>query len=125
MYMYVPFASQKNEKMKFQRHMKDNTNLELSSKQKGLKMSLSGKIASISCQIDFNDCNHFSNSLIFRPLYQMVLSFVMRKDSISLILVITRSDVDKCCCHLYSSFYVCYLNTPKRREKASQSLNSV
>ena len=28
-YGYVPFAGQKNEKVKFQLHLKDNTNLEL------------------------------------------------------------------------------------------------
>ena len=34
---YVPFAGQKNEKVKFQRHLKDNTNLELSLKKRGLE----------------------------------------------------------------------------------------
>ena len=47
-----------NEKVKFQRHLK-----ELTSKRKGLKMAFSGKITSIGCQIDLSDCNYFSSSL--------------------------------------------------------------
>ena len=47
-----------NEKVKFQGHLKNNTNLELPQKRKGLKMSVSGKIMTISCQINFVDCNH-------------------------------------------------------------------
>ena len=34
---YVPFAGQKNEKVKFQWHFKDNTNLELPLKKMGLE----------------------------------------------------------------------------------------
>ena len=45
----------------------------------------------ISCQIDISDCSHLSISLIFRPLYRMVVRFVLHKDSISLILAITSS----------------------------------
>ena len=71
--------------------MKDNTNLELCSKWKGLKMSLSGKITNISCQIDLRAIEPASKSLIFRPLYRMVVRFMLRKDLISLILAITRS----------------------------------
>ena len=82
--------AKKNEKVKFKRHLKDNTNLELPSKRKGLKMSFDRKIMSISCRIDFSDCNPFSNILIFRPLYRMVVRFVLRKDLINLILAITR-----------------------------------
>ena len=43
-----PFCRPKNENVKFQRHLKDNTNLELPSKEGGLKMSLNGKITTIS-----------------------------------------------------------------------------
>ena len=42
-----PISGQKNEKVKFQRHLKDNTNFELSLKKGSLKMSLSGKITTI------------------------------------------------------------------------------
>ena len=48
----------KNAKVKFQRHLTDNANLELPSKRKGLKMAFSGKITTISCRIDLSDCNH-------------------------------------------------------------------
>ena len=54
-------------------------------------MSLSGKIMTISCLIDLRAIEPVSNSLIFRPLYRMVILFMLRKDSISLILAITRS----------------------------------
>ena len=79
--------------VKFQLHLKDNTYLELPSKQKGLKMDFCGKITTISCQIYISDCNHLhvSNSLIFRPFYWMVARFVLHKDLISLILAITCS----------------------------------
>ena len=50
-------------------------------------MSLSGKITTISCRIDLGSIEPLSNSLIFRPLYRMVVRFMLRKDSISLILV--------------------------------------
>ena len=53
------FAGPKNEKVNFHRHLKDNTNLELPSKRMGLKMSLCGKITTVSCRIDFRDCNLF------------------------------------------------------------------
>ena len=71
----------KNEKVKFQRHLTDNTDWEVLLKQKGLKMaiSFSGKIMTISCQIDLSDCKHASNSLIFRPFYRMVVRFVLHK----------------------------------------------
>ena len=54
-------------------------------------MSLSGKITTISCQIDLSANKSVSNSLIFRTLYRIVVRFVLHKDSISLILAITRS----------------------------------
>ena len=55
-------------------------------------MSLSRKIMTIiSCQIDLRAIEPVSNSLIFRPLYRMVVHFMLRKDSINLILAITRS----------------------------------
>ena len=53
-------------------------------------MSLSGKITTINCRIDLRAIEPVSNSLIFRPLYRMVVRFMQRKDSISLILAITR-----------------------------------
>ena len=54
-------------------------------------MSLSGKITTISCRIDLRAIEPVSNCLIFRPFYRMVVRFVLRKDSIRLILAITRS----------------------------------
>ena len=54
-------------------------------------MSLSGKITTIISQIDLGAIEPISNSLDFRPLYRMVVRFMLRKDSISLILAITRS----------------------------------
>ena len=52
-------------------------------------MSLSWKITTISCRIDLRTIEPVSNGLIFRPLYRMVVHFMLRKDSISLILAIT------------------------------------
>ena len=65
---HVPFAGQKNEKVKFQLHLKDNTNLQLPLKEWGLKMSLSGKITTISCQIDLGAIEPKSNSLDFQTI---------------------------------------------------------
>ena len=79
----------KNEKVKFQLHLKDNTNLELPSKRKDLKMAWRWKISTISCQIDLSDCNDLSNSLTFRPFYWRVVRYVLLEDSVSLILAIT------------------------------------
>ena len=53
---YVTFAVQKNEKVKFQLYLKDNTNVELPPKQKNLKMAFSGKITTISCRIGVSYC---------------------------------------------------------------------
>ena len=58
-------------------------------------MSLSGKITTISCRIDLRAIEPVSNSLIFRPLYQMVVHFMLHKDSISFILAITRSGLSR------------------------------
>ena len=54
-------------------------------------MPLSGKITTISCRIDLGVIKPLSNSLIFRPLYRMVVRFMLRKNSITLIWAITRS----------------------------------
>ena len=54
-------------------------------------MSSSGKIKTISCQIDLGAIEPISNSLDFRPLYRIVIRFMLHKGSISLILTITRS----------------------------------
>ena len=51
-------------------------------KTKGFDNFFCGKIMTISHQINISDCNHLSNSLIFRPLYWMVVRFVLHKDSI-------------------------------------------
>ena len=51
-------------------------------------MSSSGKITAIGCQIDFRAIQPKSNSLDFQT---MAIGFMLRKDSISLILAITRS----------------------------------
>ena len=48
--------------------MKDNTNLELPPKMWGLKMSLSGKIMTISCQIDLGAIEPIGNSLDFQTI---------------------------------------------------------
>ena len=75
----VPFAGQQNENVKFQRHLKDNTNLKLPEKRGGggLKMSLVWKITTISCRTDLRALEPVSNSLIFRPLYRMVVRNVL------------------------------------------------
>ena len=52
-------------------------------------MSSSGKIMTISCQIDFRAIEPKSNSLDFQT--PNGIRFMLRKDSISLILAITRS----------------------------------
>ena len=62
------FQANKNEKVKFQQHLKDNTNLELPLKKGGLKMSLSGKITTISYQIDLRAIEPVSNSLDFQTI---------------------------------------------------------
>ena len=54
-------------------------------------MSLSGKITTISCQIDLRAIEPVSSSLIFRPLYGMDVRFMLRKDLISFILAMTKS----------------------------------
>ena len=77
-------------------------------------MSLSGKITTISCRIDLRAIEPVSNSLIFRPLHHRVVRFMLRKDSISSNLAITR---------LKWVIDVMYVIT--KEEKASQSLNSV
>ena len=71
--------------------MKDNTNLAPSSKREGLKIAFNMKIMTTSCRIDLTDCNHLSNSLVFKSFYRMVVCFVLHKSSISLILAITSS----------------------------------
>ena len=48
--------------------MKDNTNLEVPLKEWGLKMSLSGKIMTISCQIELGAIEPISNSLDFQTI---------------------------------------------------------
>ena len=53
-------------------------------------MSLSGKITTISCRIDLRAIEPVSNSLIFRPLYQMVVRFMLRKDSISSFMLLPK-----------------------------------
>ena len=47
----------KNEKVKFRLHLKDDTNLELG--------KISGKIMTISCQIDLGAIEPITNSLAF------------------------------------------------------------
>ena len=55
-------------------------------------MSLSGKITTISCQIDLSASKSVRNNLVFRPLYLNGCTFCAAyKDSISLILAIARS----------------------------------
>ena len=54
-------------------------------------MSSSGKITTISCQIDYRAIEPKSNSLNFQTIVPNGLRFMLRKDSISLILAIIRS----------------------------------
>ena len=54
-------------------------------------MSSSGKITTISCQIDLGAIEPISNSLDFQTIVQNGHTFLRRKDSLSLILGITRS----------------------------------
>ena len=84
---YVQLAGQTNEKVKFPRHLKDNTDFKLPSKWNGLKRN----ITTISGRIDLSDCNRLSYSLIFKTYYRMVERFVVHKDSINLILAIASS----------------------------------
>ena len=60
-----------NDEVKFQCNLKDNNNLELPSKPKGLKMSFCEKIMIISCRIEFSEHARLI-SLILRPLYRML-----------------------------------------------------
>ena len=120
-----PICRPKNEKVKFQRHLKDNTKLELPLKKGGLKMSLSGKITTISCRIDLGAIEPVSNSLIFQTIVPNGRTFYAAQRFNQFNFGHYKKwviDVDKCSCTLYSSFYVCYY---QRRKKASQSLNSV
>ena len=88
-------------------------------------MSSSGKITTISCQIDFRAIEPESNSLDFQTIVENghTLYAAQRVNQFNLghhkKWVV---DVDKCSCTLYNSFHVCYY---QRRKKASQSLNSV
>ena len=74
-------------------------------------MSLSGKITTISCLIDFGAIEPISNSLIFQTIVPKGRTFyaAQRFNQFNFghykKLVV---DVDKCSCSLYSSFYVCY-----------------
>ena len=77
--------AKKMKKVKFQLHLKDNTNLELP-----LKMSSSGKIMTISCQIDFRAIEPKSNSLDFQTVVPNGHTFYAAQ-RFSLILAITRS----------------------------------
>ena len=54
-------------------------------------MSLSGKITTISCRSDLRTIEPVSNSLIFQTLVPNGRTFMLRNDSISLILAITRN----------------------------------
>ena len=54
-------------------------------------MSSSGKITTITGQIDFRAIEPQSNSLDFQTIVPNGHSFMLRKESISLILAITRS----------------------------------
>ena len=87
-------------------------------------MSLGGKITTISCRIYLRAIEPVSKSLIFRPLYRMVMFYAAQRFNQFNFGRYKKwvIDVDKCSCTLYSSCYVCYY---QRRNKASQSLNSV
>ena len=54
-------------------------------------MSSSGKITTISCQIDLVAIEPISNNLDIQTIVPNGHIFMLRKDSISLILAITRS----------------------------------
>ena len=88
-------------------------------------MSSSGKITTISCQIDFKAIEPKSNSLDFQTIVPNSHTFYAAQRFNQFNLGHHKKwviDVDKCSCTLYKSFHVCYY---QRRKKASQSLNSV
>ena len=89
-------------------------------------MSSSGKITTISCQIDLGAIEPISNSLDFQTIVPNGHTFYAAQRFNQFNLGHQKKwviDVDKICsCTLYISFYVCYY---QKKKKASQSLNSV
>ena len=79
----------------------------------------------ISCRIDLGAIEPVSNSLIFRPLYRMVVRFMLRKDSISLILAITRSGLlMQTNAHVPFTAHVMYVITKEEKRPVSHSIVS-
>ena len=86
-------------------------------------MSLNGKITTNSCRIDLRAIEPVSNSLIFRPLYRMVVRFMLRKDSIGLILAMTRSGLlmeTNAHVPFTAHFYVCHYQRDKKSQFVTQ-----
>ena len=113
--------AKKNEKVKFQWHLKDNTNLELPLKKWGLKMPLSGKITTISCQIDLGAIEPIRTSLDFQTIVPHGRTFydAQRFNQFNF------GHYKKWCIDVDKSFtaHFMYVIT-KEEEKASQSLNT-
>ena len=90
-----------------------------------MKISLRGKIMTISCRIDLGAIKIVSNSLDFQTIVPNGRTFYAAQRLNQFNFGHYKKwviDVDKCSCTLYSSLYVCFY---QRRKKASQSLNSV
>ena len=78
-------------------------------------MSSSGKIMTISCQIDFRAIEPKSNSLDFQKIVPNGHTFyaAQRFNQFNLGHHRWVIDVDKCSCTLYNSFHVCYYQRKK------------
>ena len=88
-------------------------------------MSSSEKLMTISCQIDFRAIEPKVIVLIFRQLYRMVIRFMLRKDSISLILAITRSGLlMKTNAHVPFTTLFMYVITKEEKKPVSHSIVS-
>ena len=88
-------------------------------------MSLSGKITTISCQIDLRAIEPISNSLDFQTIVPNGRTFYAAQRFNQFNFGHYKKwviDVDKCSCTLYSSFYVCYYQ--RRKKSVSHSIVS-
>ena len=86
-------------------------------------MSSSGKITTISCQIDLGAIEPVSNSLIFQTIVPNGHTFYAAQRFNQLIFGHHKKwviDVDKCSCILYSSFYICYYERRKKSRSVTQ-----
>ena len=88
-------------------------------------MSSSGKITTISCQIDLGAIEPISNSLDFQTIVPNGHTFYAAQRFNQFNFGHHKKwviDVDKCSCTLYGSFYVCYYQ--RRKNPVSHSIVS-